>query len=436
MENLPRRIASGVAPLDRLLDGLFIGDNVVWYDDAGSLAAVFSLNFLRASQQEEKPFIYVSFDRSPKNLLDKLGGLARSPHLTIVDCFTHGKGAGSEVFLKFYAGTAPEPPCRILCVDEPRDTHYVMDAVYQLHGTLTGDVRFVFESLTGMQELWGGEDQIIQFYAHSCPRLYELNTVAYWIIEKRAHSQRLRAQINQIAQVAIDLAVRRGKTSLTLLKAEKRNPDNQNRPILYWSKDLKVSFESGHRMSVPVDLGGKLRQLRTARGFSQTELAKRIGVTPSTISQIESNMILPSLPALFKMAEMLAVDVGAFFRESATERKPVIVPSSEAVEMKLVDFPIEAVVGRRLPLAGSDPAAEVYLIEIGPGKSLGAHFFRHKGDEIGYVLAGELQCTVGSRVNTAREGDLIYLTSELPSHWKNSGDQTARMLWVNVQRPR
>jgi transcriptional regulator with XRE-family HTH domain/KaiC/GvpD/RAD55 family RecA-like ATPase len=436
LENLPRRIASGVAPLDRLLEGLFIGDNVVWYDDAGSLAAAFSLNFLRASQQEEKPFIYVSFDRSPKNLLDKLGELARSPQLTIVDCFTHGKGAGSEVFLKFYADTAPEPPCRILCVEEPRETHHVMDAVYQLHGTLSGDVRFVFESLTGMQELWGGEDQIIQFYSHSCPRLYELNTVAYWIIEKRAHSQRLRAQINQIAQVAIDLAVRRGKTSLTLLKAEKRNPDNQNRPILYWSKDLKVTFESGHRMSVPVDLGGKLRQLRTARGFSQTELAKRIGVTPSTISQIESNMILPSLPALFKMAEMLAVDIGAFFRESATERKPVIVPSSDAVEMKLVDFPIEAVAGRRWPLPGTEPAAEVYLIEIGPGKSLGAHFFRHKGDEVGYVLAGELQCTVGSRVNTAREGDLIYLTSELPSQWKNSGNQTARLLWVNIQCPR
>jgi hypothetical protein len=39
-------------------------------------------------------------------------------------------------------------------------------------------------------------------------------------------------------------------------------------------------------------------------------------------------------------------------------------------------------------------------------------------------------------VNTAREGDLIYLTSELPSQWKNSGNQTARLLWVNIQRPR
>ena len=49
--------------------------------------------------------------------------------------------------------------------------------------------------------------RIIRFYAHSCPRLYELNTIAYWILEKKAHSTRLRAQINQIAQVAIDLSV-------------------------------------------------------------------------------------------------------------------------------------------------------------------------------------------------------------------------------------
>ena len=59
----------------------------------------------------------------------------------------------------------------------------VMDSLYGIHGTLEGDVRFVFESLTGMQELWGGEQHILNFYSHSCPRLYELNTIAYWIIE-------------------------------------------------------------------------------------------------------------------------------------------------------------------------------------------------------------------------------------------------------------
>ena len=43
------RVASGVSHLDRLLGGLFIGDNVVWHDEAGTLATAFCLNFIQAS---------------------------------------------------------------------------------------------------------------------------------------------------------------------------------------------------------------------------------------------------------------------------------------------------------------------------------------------------------------------------------------------------
>ena len=307
------RVASGVSQLDRLLDGLYIGDNVVWHDDAGSLALVFCLNFIQASEAQKKPLIYVSFDRSPRNLLDMLGPLAESPTLHILDCFTYGKGAGSDIFLKFYEENLSGLPCRIIKVDEPRDVDHVMDALYGIHATMKDDVRFVFESLTGMQELWGGEDNLIKFYTHSCPRLYELNTIAYWIIEKRAHSPRLRAHLNQIAQVAIDLSVKRGTTSLTVLKAEKRDQETLNRPYHYWTKDLNVNFDYEKRTTGPFDLGLRLKELRSKRGISQTELAKLVGVTPSTISQVESNMIYPSLPALLKMAEILSVEVSSFF---------------------------------------------------------------------------------------------------------------------------
>lgn len=50
-------VSSGVSQLDRLLGGLYIGDNVIWYDDAGSLATVFCLNFMQASQIQKKPLI-------------------------------------------------------------------------------------------------------------------------------------------------------------------------------------------------------------------------------------------------------------------------------------------------------------------------------------------------------------------------------------------
>jgi hypothetical protein len=89
--------STGIQQLDQILGGLFMGDNVIWYDDAGSLAAVFCLNLISAAQARNEPVIYISFDRSPKNLLDKLGTLSTFSTLTVLDGFTNGKGASADV---------------------------------------------------------------------------------------------------------------------------------------------------------------------------------------------------------------------------------------------------------------------------------------------------------------------------------------------------
>ena len=434
MESNRIRVSSGVGELDRLLGGLFIGDNVVWYDDAGSLALIFCLNFIQASRAQNKPLIYVSFDRSPKNLLDTLGALAEYPMLTILDCFTHGKGEGADVFLKFYKD--PEGNARgrrIIPVEEPMSVEKTMDAFYGVHSEFEGDVRFVFESLTGMQKLWAGEEDILNFYSHSCPRLYELNTVAYWVIEKRAHSPKLRAQINQVAQVAIDLSLKRGKTALSILKAEKRDPDNLNTPFHYWTKDLAVTFDSDRKSTGRIELGMRLKELRTKRGFSQTELAKLVGVTPSSISQIESNLIYPSLPALLKMAEVLSVDISSFFQDVPETSGRIVFPSSDALDCQLEGIPKKSVHAKRLTPVDFDPKAEPYLIEIPPKESLMSHFFIHKGDEMGYMISGKLLLKMKKASYTVKAGDLIYLTSSMPSQWKNPGPSVAKILWIKVK---
>ncbi len=426
-----QRIASGVSQLDLLLGGLYIGDNVLWHDDAGSLAHVFCLNFIQASQAQNRPLIYVSFDRSPKNLLEKLGPLGENASLTILDCFTHGKGASSPIFLKFYEEMESE--CQLRCVEEPRSTQHFMDVLYDVHATMEGDVRFVFESITGMQELWGGEEQFLNFYSHSCPRLYELNTVAYWILEKSAHSSRLRAQINQIAQVAIDLAIKRGTTSLTILKAEKRSLENQHKPHTYWVKDLSVTFDVERRTKGPVELGLRLKQLRAKRGLSQTELARLVGVTPSTVSQVESNLIYPSLPALMKMAEVLSVDISSFFQEGGEARKRVTFPASDHIDVDLPDLPKGSLSARLLTPIDVDLRAEPYLIEVPPKKTLPSHFFIHKGEEVGYLLSGKLQLNLEKAVHSVRAGDVVYLTSEMPTQWRNPGPGVARLLWIKIK---
>ena len=429
-----KKISSGLSRLDHLLGGgIFIGDNVVWYDEVGSLAPIFCLNLMKVSKNEKKHIIYLNFDRSIKNLLGLLGPLAKNRLLTILDCFTYGKGEGADVFLEFYKENESLLPCQIIMVDEPRNIDHVTGSFYGLHKTMKEDVRFIFDSLTGMQELWGGEDHIINFYSHSCPRLYELNTVAYWIVEKGAHSQRLKAHINKVAQVAIDLSLKRGKTALTIVKAEKRDLDTLNKPWNYWSKDLHVSFDSENGVSGRVDLGMRLKELRVKRGFSQTELARLVGVTPSAISQIEGSQIYPSLPALFKMAEILSVNISSFFRELETNSNQVVFPASEALDVPFPGLPKGAVRGKLMTPVDFDSKAEPYLIEIPPKKNLPSHFFIHKGEEIGYMLSGELELKFEKDSYIVQKGNMIYLSSKMPSQWKNPGSSVAKLLWLKIK---
>jgi transcriptional regulator with XRE-family HTH domain/KaiC/GvpD/RAD55 family RecA-like ATPase len=425
------RVSSGVSHLDRLLGGLFIGDNVVWHDDSGNLASAFCVNFLQTSLALQKPVIYVSFDRSPKNLLDKLGPLAESPDLTILDGFTCGRGGCSLIFMKFYEEPHQEPVvCQVNLVEKPRKIDLFMETLYGLLETMQGDVRLIFESLTGMQRLWGGEEAILKFYSHSCPRLYDLDTIAYWIIEKLAHSEALRARINQIAQVAIDLSIKRGTTALTILKAENRGTEDIDEPYRYWTKDLTITFDMEKRGRGHMNLGLHIKKLRTKRGLSQAELSKLVGVTASTISQVEANIIYPSLPALLKMAEVLSVNISSLFEQAVELEKRIIFPAAEAVSVGFPDLPKGSVEGRLLTPPDFQGKMEPYIIEIEPNRNLPAHFFVHKGEEMGYLLSGKLRMSLHKATYTVRSGDLVYLTSEMPHEWKNPGPNVARLLWI------
>ena len=96
-------------------------------------------------------------------------------------------------------------------------------------------------------------------------------------------------------------------------------------------------------------------------------------------------------------------------------------------------MPEGAVQARLLYPVDVEVKAEPYLIEITPKATLPAHFFFHKGEEVGYVLSGRLQVRVGKGVHNLKTGDVIYLTSEIPGEWRNPGPSVARLLWVKVK---
>ncbi len=435
--NKPTLVSSGIPDLEQLLEGMYVGDNVVWYDDAGSLAWVFGCNFIKDALAKGRPMIYVSCDRSPKNLIKKLGSLADHPGLVIMDCFTFGKGAGNGVFRRYLEQEARDLACRVVSVENPGDPEEFSQTIYALHAELETpdgpEVRLVFESLTGMQEIWGGaEESLLSFYVRACPRLYELNTVAYWVIEKEAHSQRLKSQINQIAQVVLDLAIRRGTTRISVIKAENREPPLQT-PHAYWTRGTEVYFHPQGRSSRPLQLGPKIKALRTKKGLSQSELARMVGVTASSISQIESDSIHPSLPALVRLAEVLNVEMGYFFSSGLGGPARVIHSLSDSRSIQLGGLPKDSLSARLFVPMDFAGRGEPYLLEIPGGRILNRHFFLHKGEELGYVLKGRLELKLDGMMQSAREGDLIYLSSEIPAEWRNPGQDAAQLLWIKIR---
>lgn len=105
------KISSGIEGLDLLVDSLHIGDNVVWEVDAGTDYDLFVLNFLRDSFTHGQQVVYISFNRSPQTIVNEISPVLRPAQLTLIDCFTAGKGKSDEAFLRFY--------------EQPRDVNVV-----------------------------------------------------------------------------------------------------------------------------------------------------------------------------------------------------------------------------------------------------------------------------------------------------------------------
>src|SRR6201985_3810996 len=103
-------------------------------------------------------------------------------------------------------------------------------------------------------------------------------------------------------------------------------------------KDIK---QEGSRMTI--DVGVRLRGIRTTFGLSQRELAKRAGVTNGLISLIEQNRVSPSVSSLKKVLDGIPMALADFFTMDAGAKPQVFFPREEladigsgSVELKLV----------------------------------------------------------------------------------------------------
>jgi transcriptional regulator with XRE-family HTH domain/KaiC/GvpD/RAD55 family RecA-like ATPase len=424
------KISSGIGYLDHLLGFLKTGDNVIWEVEAGTYIETFLQRFIEHNLKSGYKLVYVSFNVSPSTLTKRLAHLSHLEYLTILDCFTSGKGNSDPLFGNFYERGKEGFKGSVIKVENPKDLSQFRVAMDRVEIEKGAGVRYIFDSLTGMQDIWGDENMTYKFFTYSCPRLYDLQTVAYWVLEKEAHTPSFKANLRHITQVAIELEKQDGELFFKAIKIEGRFSRSAFLPKHYEVWDEEIIFPSigGRR---PGNLGDKIRTLRKKIGMTQKELAEQVGLTPSFISQLEKNLISPSLDSLLKLSEKLNTQPVYFLTDGESgplqkmviksgERQDIQLPALRGTDMKL-QLLVSDVLNRRM---------EPYLLTMKEGASIDGHFYGHKGDEFAYVIEGELEVEIQDEKQLVRQGDSLYIASTFPSKWANKGKGDAVILWV------
>jgi transcriptional regulator with XRE-family HTH domain len=189
-------------------------------------------------------------------------------------------------------------------------------------------------------------------------------------------------------------------------------------------------------------VGERLATLRTERNLRVSELARRVGVSPSLISQIERGQSQPSVSTLFGLAEALEVPLDAFFDKREGARPPRL---AAAADESSPQSPSERYVVRRSERAEIDieggvhwerltPATlpDVDFLELvyAPGAESNPGLYRHPGTEMVLVLSGRLDIFVGFERYSLDAGDSIHFPSSAPHRYVNATDQDVRAVTV------
>lgn len=181
-------------------------------------------------------------------------------------------------------------------------------------------------------------------------------------------------------------------------------------------------------------LGSRVRYARRKQGLTLAAVATRIGCSESLLSKIECDRTTPTLPTLFKLAEVLGTSTAALFSDSQNT-EVVIYHQGERPELKLgsrdgkrADSKFERIIpyveGRLLD-------ANVHVVPPGGGSS---GTYSHQGEEVGFVIEGFIELTVDGRAQLLRPGSSFFFNSSLPHSYRNIGAAEARVLWVNSAR--
>jgi transcriptional regulator with XRE-family HTH domain len=186
----------------------------------------------------------------------------------------------------------------------------------------------------------------------------------------------------------------------------------------------------------------RLRARREEKGMSIRTLARRIGVSPSLVSQIETGKVNPSVGTLVAITTELELSLDVLFADAvppppapgggtgANHGAPVLRPAERpALELET------GVTWYRLTPRHEEDVDFLYVVyEVGGQSCPPDAMMVHRGREYGLVLSGRIGATVGFESYELGPGDSIVFEARSPHRFWTIGDEPAVVVWTIIGR--
>jgi transcriptional regulator with XRE-family HTH domain len=222
------------------------------------------------------------------------------------------------------------------------------------------------------------------------------------------------------------------------------------------------------RSDAAIKLGMRLRDARQSAKLSLRELARRVDVSASLVSQVELGRTSPSVGTLYALVSELGLSLDEVMQDGEPSELQLPATTLRVVDTAAVKDgeprSSEDLVPSLLPAAGNelpglleakdrpklrvagvlwerltaenDPNVELLRVTYGSGTESCPpdNLLRHGGHEYFHILAGRLNVQAGSSSGTLSAGDSINFVSSVPHRLSNPFTEDCIAIWVVVGR--
>ena len=175
-------------------------------------------------------------------------------------------------------------------------------------------------------------------------------------------------------------------------------------------------------------IGKQLKEIRQNKNMTLAQLAQKSGVQIATLSRIENDKMTGTLQSHLNIAQALAVDVTALYKDIIREENPADLKIAQNTadvyqhtDQSSSEILVSQVLGKKMT---------PFLIKLGPQRQTPQEQNKSGTEKFIFILDGKIEAKIGRETYALAKNSSLYFDAGLPHQITNKGKTGARLLCV------